>query len=489
VFARSFDGSEAEIGDLKFSVNEASIAAATELLQEGERWFKNKSISDEAWRTILRNQGMDITVFKRGIPVHAIKDEWATLLLIVQKFITCEGYFGSMYMYHTRLLMNFLENQTLNLPYFLFNSLKKMAVTVQKHLGDVEPHLYHHGLIKILIEKELKEREDTWEQFLVRNFFEEPQEIPEGSSIRRSRRKRMNVETQIAPTQEIPAASTAKRSRRKRTVDEIQDTSTTTMKKTDREERLVKRKKKEIKTKKPIIPKGKEIIEAVHKTPSSSEEDHQMLSERLVYLQKQASISKKAEKGKQKQKGSVPQCVRRSSRLKGKLRKTQIKGPHFIDLGEETSEQSLADHSPSQSVSEPGSFHSQSDIEHTPSYSQQDIDVSPFQPDFEFNSPTRHFGDSPIKMTPEIDPKQQEVYDYIESLEKEATGPSTSSIQPHTLQDDLVQSLKQEVFELELLNRHIKNENQTLKEQRKLDKIIHDNTMLHLEYGRRRTRN
>ena len=137
---------------------------------------------------------------------------------------------------------------------------------------------------------------------------------------------------------------------------------------------------------------------------------------------------KKTEKGKQKQKDSVPQRVRRSSRLKGKLRKTQMKGPHFIDLGEETSEQSPADHSPSQSVSEPGSFHSQSDIDHSPSHSQQDVDVSPSQLDFEDNSPSWNFVDSPIKMTPDIDPKQQEVYDYIESLEKAATGPSTSSI-------------------------------------------------------------
>ena len=106
--------------------------------------------------------------------------------------------------------------------------------------------------------------------------------------------------------------------------------------------------------------------------------------------------------------------------------------------------------------------------------------MSPSQPDFEDDSPSRHFGDIPTKMTPEIDPKQQEVYNYIESLEKAATGPSTLSIQPHIVQDDLVQSLKQEVFELELLNRHIKNENETLKEQGKLDKIIHDNTMLHL---------
>lgn len=42
-FARSFNGLEVEVGDLKFIVIEAFIAAAKELQQEGERWFKNKS--------------------------------------------------------------------------------------------------------------------------------------------------------------------------------------------------------------------------------------------------------------------------------------------------------------------------------------------------------------------------------------------------------------------------------------------------------------
>ena len=46
--------------------------------------------------------------------------------------------------------------------------------------------------------------------------------------------------------------------------------------------------------------------------------------------------------------------------------------------------------------------------------------------------------------------------------------------------DGQVQSLKQEVFELEVLNRHIKQENEALKEKIKVDKIVHDNTMLHL---------
>ena len=93
-FARSFNGLEVEIGDLKFTVNEASIASATELLQEGERWFKNKSISDEAWRVILHNPGMDITIFKRGIHVHALKEEWATLLLVVQNLSPVRAVLG-----------------------------------------------------------------------------------------------------------------------------------------------------------------------------------------------------------------------------------------------------------------------------------------------------------------------------------------------------------------------------------------------------------
>ena len=137
----------------------------------GERWFKNKNFDERACRIILCNLDMDITIFKRGIPVSALEEKWTSLLSIIHKFITCEGQFGSMYMYHIRLLMNFLENQTINLPYFLLNSLKKMSITIQKNLDDIEPHLYHHGLVKILIEKQLKERKDTWEQFLIRNFF------------------------------------------------------------------------------------------------------------------------------------------------------------------------------------------------------------------------------------------------------------------------------------------------------------------------------
>ena len=90
-FSRSFNGVEVEVGDLKFSVTETFIAVAMELPQEGEWWFKNKRFDERAWRVILRNPGMDITIFKCGIPVSALEEKWTRLLLIIQKFITCEG--------------------------------------------------------------------------------------------------------------------------------------------------------------------------------------------------------------------------------------------------------------------------------------------------------------------------------------------------------------------------------------------------------------
>lgn len=135
----------------------------------------------------------------------------------------------------------------------------------------------------------------------------------------------------------------------------------------------------------------------------------------------------------------------------------QTKGAYFIDLGGETPEQSPtitpSDHSPQH---------------------------SPFpQPDFEI---------SPRKATPKIDPTQQQMYDFIESLENTATEQGTSSNQLDTAQEILIQSLKQEVFELEVLNRHIKRENETLKEHNRLDKIIHDNTMLHLGLWHKKNR-
>ena len=153
---------------------------------------------------------------------------------------------------------------------------------------------------------------DTWENFVIRNFCQDRLELPEGSSIKRSRRRRATLT--------------------------IQDTPTSITKETSKEEMLFETLTE---IRKQVKQKGKRNIEDIYQTPEPSSEEKQALSERLIHLKKQ--LAKEKEKGKEKQsiekRGASSQGLRRSSRLKGKLKKMQIKGAHFIDLGGETPDQ------------------------------------------------------------------------------------------------------------------------------------------------------
>ena len=175
------------------------MVEATELPRHGEIWLKIREFHGESWKVILKNPGMDVSVFRKGIPNLALKSKWRNMLLVLQKFITCEGRFGCMYVYHIRLLTNFLENGEINLPFFLLNSLKRMATNVQKRVQFIDTTMHHHGLVKILIEFHLKIMGDTWEDFLIRNHFQEAPESPKEDNVRRSRRKKTDINVENRP--------------------------------------------------------------------------------------------------------------------------------------------------------------------------------------------------------------------------------------------------------------------------------------------------
>ena len=104
-----------------------------------------------------------------------------------------------MYVYHIRLLMNFLENGSLILPFFLLNSLRRMETNVQKKVESIETTLYHHGFVKNLVEFHLRSVGDTWEDFFVRNFFQYALGFPQGSPVKRSRRRKTSLTIQSTP--------------------------------------------------------------------------------------------------------------------------------------------------------------------------------------------------------------------------------------------------------------------------------------------------
>lgn len=168
---KSFDGVEAEIGDVKIVVTKYFMAKVTGIPMVREIWFKKRGIEGDEWRIFLKKIGMDTSVFKKGIPSIALKRKWRNLLLVIEKLITCEGIFDSMIFYHICSMMHFLEGNEINLPYLLLNILKKMINNTQRKIHCIENTMYRHGLIKMLIEATLKNIGDDWEIFLVRNHL------------------------------------------------------------------------------------------------------------------------------------------------------------------------------------------------------------------------------------------------------------------------------------------------------------------------------
>ena len=61
LFALSLDDSRVKIADLRFRVEERSVALATGLLLIGERWFKYKQIEVTEWRKMLKNPCQDVS--------------------------------------------------------------------------------------------------------------------------------------------------------------------------------------------------------------------------------------------------------------------------------------------------------------------------------------------------------------------------------------------------------------------------------------------
>jgi hypothetical protein len=102
------------------------------------------------------------------MPISLLKDRWHGLLAMLRKFVTCEGCYKLVFLYHIRLLMNFIGFR-LNMPFYLLRSLYKMAKRYKRQ--SLNSSLFHHGLIRLLLVHHLKLQGDDWDTFLTRNTF------------------------------------------------------------------------------------------------------------------------------------------------------------------------------------------------------------------------------------------------------------------------------------------------------------------------------
>jgi hypothetical protein len=167
-FALSFDGCRAKVGDVQLEITEQSLSLATGLPVKGQKWSKNYKVSDVPWTLLFRSR--TVRSCNKGLPAKMLKPRWYNLLMILKQFITCEGRYGFVFLFHLRLLMVFMGFD-LSMPHYLHRSLFKMAKKYKRIQADTS--LFHVGLIKILVVYELGLRRDSWPDFLNRNGFEE----------------------------------------------------------------------------------------------------------------------------------------------------------------------------------------------------------------------------------------------------------------------------------------------------------------------------
>jgi len=187
-FAFTFNGEKALIGNFSFRISEDTIAQAIGISPEGEKYFKTKQFKEKSWTQFMSRSRVSSINWKKGVPRSWLVHPWDEMVYILQKFITCEGRYSIVYLYHIKLLLHLKKQCVISVPYFLLQSLTKMAKTIQKQKGNEDKSLYHFGLIKILIEHELQKRGKLWKEFLTVNQIrdeEEKEEVQEDSGFMR----------------------------------------------------------------------------------------------------------------------------------------------------------------------------------------------------------------------------------------------------------------------------------------------------------------
>jgi hypothetical protein len=166
-FALHFEGGLAKVGELEFEVMEKFISEAIQLPTTGQRWTKGQPVDKQLCTQLLKPQYRE-TQWSEGTSRSWLEPQWAQLLAILQRYLTCEGRYTIVFPCHARLLLHFKGNP-LNIPFFLLKSLKKMAEQVRK-AKDFRGSLFHFGLIKILIKFALSKKQETWDMFTIKTL-------------------------------------------------------------------------------------------------------------------------------------------------------------------------------------------------------------------------------------------------------------------------------------------------------------------------------
>ena len=137
----------------------------TELPRTREKWFKTTITKNVEFRSYLKPEHKDV-LWKKSIPSTWLEERWQQLLKVILAYITCEGKYNRVMIYHFKLMNHFTRRIPLNLPFYLHNILTKMSHQAKVQPTKIARRLSHHGLIQLIVQELIQRRNIAWIYFL-----------------------------------------------------------------------------------------------------------------------------------------------------------------------------------------------------------------------------------------------------------------------------------------------------------------------------------
>jgi hypothetical protein len=102
-----------------------------------------------------------------GVLSRHLHGPFQKLLGLIRKYFTCEGRFERLHSHHIRLLMHFMGRITLNMFFFLHQSLREMEDIIWAKADQPKRKISHVSRIKLLVVEELKWARSNWDLFFL----------------------------------------------------------------------------------------------------------------------------------------------------------------------------------------------------------------------------------------------------------------------------------------------------------------------------------
>jgi len=115
---------------LKIRVMEETIVVDSGLPISDQQCFVRKTPLSE-FPDLLLCEGEQVKKKGKGYKQISLPPPWAEVAFFFIRYVTCEGLPSTIYKYHLKLLISMCFQQRINMPYFLWNNIQRMALASQ----------------------------------------------------------------------------------------------------------------------------------------------------------------------------------------------------------------------------------------------------------------------------------------------------------------------------------------------------------------------